>query len=73
MALDVLKIIAMFIFGMAAAIIGFLEIKKEANRPWLVILSSILMAGGVIGFAIFSQALFLILVLIGIILIFSVG
>ena len=73
MALDVLKIIAMFILGMAATIIGFLEIKKEANRPWLVILSSIIMAAGVIGFAIFSQALFLILVLIGIILIFSFG
>ena len=71
--MEVLKIIALFSFGIGAAITGFLGIKKQTDRPWLVVLSSLIMALGVIGFALLNKALFLILVPIGIILIFLVG
>lgn len=71
--MEVIKVIALFILGIGAAITGFLGIKKQTDRPWLVVLSSLIMALGVIGFALFSKALFLILVALGIILIFLVG
>ena len=71
--MEILRIIGLFSFGLGAAIIGFLGIKKQTNRPWLVVLSSLTMALGVIGFALLNNALFLILVPIGIILIFLVG
>lgn len=71
--MDVLKTIAMFMFGIGGTIVGISRIKKEAKNPLMVILSTLAMIIGIICYALFSRIIFLLVALIGIVLIFVFG
>lgn len=68
--MEVLKIISMFILGIGGIVKGVTDIRSNSDNPLQVILCLFIASIGIIGYALFSKWLFLIIGLIGFILIF---
>lgn len=66
--MEIIKVIGMFMLGIGGIVIGIIEIRNNTNKPLQVSLSLLVVILGIIGYALFSQLLYLIIGFIGLLL-----
>ena len=70
---EVVKVISMFILGIGGILKGIIDIRENTDRPLQVFLYLLIVSIGIIGYALFSKLLFLIIGVMGFVLMFILG
>lgn len=71
--MELVKVIGMFILGIGGIPKGVIDIRENTNRPLSVFLCLLMVSIGIIGYALFSKVLFLVMAIMGFILMFILG
>ncbi len=71
--MEIFKILWIYFLGITGIIKGINCIKQNTKKPFKVIMLCILLSIGIIGYSLYQEMLFMIMIILGIILILVLG